>query len=83
MGRTQPDGSRVEGDLEKFVSREQWQHIVELAANDSENNGKYEEAIKLYDLSQVSQGFISFLGNIFCFDLLCLSATINYIISQS
>eukprot|EP00029_Vermamoeba_vermiformis_P006383 TRINITY_DN2483_c0_g1_i2.p1 TRINITY_DN2483_c0_g1~~TRINITY_DN2483_c0_g1_i2.p1 ORF type:complete len:833 (-),score=260.37 TRINITY_DN2483_c0_g1_i2:26-2524(-) len=52
LGRTQPDGSRAEGDLEKFVTREQWQHIVELAANDSENNGKYEEAIKLYDLSQ-------------------------------
>lgn len=53
LGRTQPDGTRAEGDLEKFVTREQWQHIVELAANDSESNGKYEEAIKLYDLSQV------------------------------
>jgi hypothetical protein len=40
--------------LEKFLPHAKWIKIVELAAVESENSGNYEDAIKLYDLAQVS-----------------------------
>ncbi|XP_049849579.1 nuclear pore complex protein Nup93-like [Schistocerca gregaria] len=52
LGSFQPDGSFKPGYLEKFVEPDQWREIVQLAAATSEEDGKYEDAIKLFDLAQ-------------------------------
>jgi nuclear pore complex protein Nup93 len=61
LGALQDDGSRKGGLLEKFLPRAKWTKIVELAAADSENSGKYEDAIKLYDLAQYYDKVVSLL----------------------
>jgi nuclear pore complex protein Nup93 len=53
VGEMQPDGTRKEGLLARFVTPAQWKDIVSLAAQSCEENGKYDAAIKLYDISQV------------------------------
>jgi len=44
---------RQRAHLDKFVTQEQWVEIVGLAAEAAESSGKYEDAIKLYDLGGV------------------------------
>jgi hypothetical protein len=53
VGELQPDGTRKDGLLARFVNPSQWKEIVSLAAQSCEENGKYDAAIKLFDISQV------------------------------
>ena len=46
------DGSRRPGAIDKF--RLDTQGIVEVVAEDTETKGHFEDAVKLYDLAQVS-----------------------------
>ncbi|PIK35818.1 putative nuclear pore complex protein [Apostichopus japonicus] len=48
LGRREADGSRRQGAIDKFGV--DTQNVIETVADDTENKGLFEEAVKLYDL---------------------------------
>lgn len=52
LGRREADGSRRQGAIDKFGV--DTQNVIETVADDTENKGLFEEAVKLYDLGGVS-----------------------------
>lgn len=51
LGRVQADGSRKAGCVDKFL--EQPSEIICTVAQDAEDKGLFEDAVRLYDLAQV------------------------------
>jgi len=51
LGSLQVDGTRRAGAIDKFHL--DTQSIVDFVAEDTENKGHFEDAVKLYDLAQV------------------------------
>jgi len=64
LGSLQVDGTRRAGAIDKFHL--DTRSIVDFVAEDTENKGHFEDAVKLYDLAQVVTLFdiVAFL-NIF------------------
>jgi len=65
LGSLQMDGSRRPGAIDKF--RMDTQSIVEVVAEDTETKGHFEDAVKLYDLAQVSSCYDTFSALIICY----------------
>lgn len=53
VGQSEADGSRKPGFLDKFLRPEKWVEVVTLAASSCEDKGRYEDAIKLYDIASM------------------------------
>lgn len=53
VGQVELDGVRKKGFLDRFLERDKWTEIVKLAAQSCEENGRYEDAIKLYDIASM------------------------------
>jgi nuclear pore complex protein Nup93 len=51
VGQIEIDGNRKPGFLDRFLRQDKWAEIVRLAAQSCEENGRYDDAIKLYDIA--------------------------------
>lgn len=55
LGRHQPDGTFRRGVAAQYLKASEVKEITALAAAESARAGQYEEAVRLYDLAEVSQ----------------------------
>ena len=51
LGKIQPDGSRKPGCIDKF--QKETSSVIDFVAQEAEEKGLYEDAIRLYDLAKV------------------------------
>lgn len=62
LGSMQEDNCRVPGLIDKFG--EDTQRIIEVVAEDTENKGLFEEAVKLYDLAKKHDHVVTLLSKL-------------------
>ncbi|GFR90684.1 nuclear pore complex protein Nup93 [Elysia marginata] len=62
LGRMEGDGTRKSGAIDKF--KQDTQKITEMVAKDTENKGMFEDAVKLYDLSQNHEKALSLMNKL-------------------
>ncbi|XP_052817034.1 nuclear pore complex protein Nup93-like [Mya arenaria] len=62
LGQLLKDGSRKPGAIDKF--QVETQRIIEKVANDTENKGSFEDAVKLYDLAKKPEKVLELLNKL-------------------
>ncbi|KAK3777041.1 hypothetical protein RRG08_008893 [Elysia crispata] len=62
LGRMERDGTRKSGAIDKF--NQDTQKITEMVAKDTEAKGMFEDAVKLYDLSQNHEKALSLMNKL-------------------